>query len=124
MNITKENNELVIRLPLEQDALDYTDNKVGTIPAILGVIAGDEQGICGLIDMTYKGKGPQMSDFIVKTCYSRDDFIKKCEEWGIDFFEYPTCGFCHKAIFGSFTMEDGKNMCWGCELKMERKTVA
>ena len=90
MNITKENNELVIRLPMEQAAFDYSYEEVGTVPALIGIIAGDEQGISGLIDITYKGKGPQISDFTVKTDYTRNKFINKCSELGIDFFEYPT----------------------------------
>lgn len=117
MDITKENDNLVIRLALTQDAFDAIDEKVGTIPALIGVIAGDEQGICNLIDMTYKGKDPQVGDFIVKTYYTNEEFIMKCEEWGLSTIEYSNCGFCQKTIFGSSTYKDGKICCYGCEAK-------
>jgi len=85
---------------------------------ITGIIAGDEQGICNLIDMTYKGKDPQVGDFIIKTRYSKDEFIKKCEQWGLDLFEYPICNFCRKVIHGMYTISrNGEDVCLDCEAK-------
>ncbi len=118
MIITREKDELVIRLPMEQDSYDAIGELVGKVPNLIGVIAGDEQGIHQSIDMTYKGKSPQVDGLLVQTYYPNDEFIKKCgEEWGIDVIEYELCGFCQKTIWGSCTFKDGKFCCFGCEDK-------
>jgi len=119
MNITRENNELVIRLPLEQNSYDAIGELVGKVPNLIGVIAGDEQGIHQSIDMTYKGKSPQVDGLLVQTYYSNDEFIKKCAEWGIDVIEYSSCGFCQKTIWGLCTYKEGKLCCFECEDKFK-----
>jgi hypothetical protein len=73
--------------------------------------------------MNYKGKSPQVGGPLVHTYYSKDEFIKKCAEWGIDIIEYSNCGFCQKTIYGSCTFRDGKLCCYSCELKTEHKKV-
>jgi hypothetical protein len=117
MNITRENNELVIRLPMEQDSYDAIDELVGRVPNLIGVIAEDEQGIHQSIDMTYKGKDPQVDGLLVQTYYPKDEFIKKCAEWGISIIEYSNCGFCQKTIYGSCTLKNGELCCFECEHK-------
>lgn len=88
MKITRNKDTLIIELPLWQDAYDAIDEKVGQVHAVIGVIWGDEQGLAHAIDMTYKGKAPQVGEFIVKTDYPRDDFIKLCTKLGIEFYEH------------------------------------
>ncbi|OHA16877.1 MAG: hypothetical protein A2830_02180 [Candidatus Taylorbacteria bacterium RIFCSPHIGHO2_01_FULL_44_110] len=117
MNISRENDELVIRLPMEQDAIDAIDEVVGRVPNLIGVIEGDEQGIHQSIDMTYKGKDPQIDGLLVRTYYSDEEFKKKCNEWGIDVFECPICAYCRKAIWGTFTFKNGKDCCFDCAEK-------
>ena len=115
MEITKEENDLVIHLPIEQEAFDAIGELVGRVPNLIGVMAGDEQGIHQSIDMTYKGKDPQIGDRLIQTYYENNEFKKKCEEWKINIFECPICGFCQRPIWGSFTFKEGKISCFGCE---------
>lgn len=115
MKITKEGKELVICLPMEQDAFDAVDELVGRVPNLIGVIEGDDQGIHQSIDMTYKDKDPQIGELVVRTHYSDEEFKKKCKEWGVDIFECPICGFCQRPTWGSVTFKDGKIICFDCE---------
>lgn len=115
MKITREGNELVIHLPMEQDAFDVIGEVVGRVPNLIGVIEGDEQGIHQSIDMTYKDKEPQIGCRLVQTYFDNDEFRKKCKEWGIDIFECPLCGLCRKTIWGLFTFKDKKISCFECE---------
>lgn len=115
MKITREESELIIRLPMKQGAFDAIGELVGNVPNLIGVIEGDEQCIYQLIDMTYKDKDPQIGGRLVQTYYDNNEFKKKCEEWGIDIFDCPVCGFCRKPIWGSFTFKDEKISCFDCE---------
>lgn len=122
MKIYKENQELVVRLPMEQDTFDAVGELVGRVQNLIGVIEGDKQGIYQSIDMTYKDKDPQIGDLLVQTYFSDDEFRKKCEELGISVFEYPVCDFCQKPILGSITLKDGKDCCFDCENKDSEHT--
>ena len=119
---TKEN--LVVEIPLSQDASDYFGEKVGEVPNIIGVICNDEygneeMGFHQLIDMTYKGKEPQVDGLLISYSGSKKDFIKLCEDLEISVHEYPICAYCKKTIYGCFTIGDKGNMCSDCEQKYE-----
>ncbi len=68
------------------------DNDYGLYPYFTGLIVRhnkngsdwDEMGFAGTIDMTYKGKGDQFSDFIVMWDGDEDSFKDKCKELEID----------------------------------------
>lgn len=114
MTLKRENDKIIIEIPVWQYAHDYFDKVVGQIPAIEGVICGDEQGLIQMIDMTYADKAPQHGDFIVRTSFSEEDFKKLCKDLGIGFYKYPVCDYCFKPIFGAFTLGDRGKQCGSC----------
>ena len=66
----------------------YDEEEHGEYPYFTGLIVRHkgytELGFAGTIDMSYKDKGDQVSDFIVMWNGSEEDFIKKCEELDFD----------------------------------------
>lgn len=115
MKITKNKDNLIITIPRWQDDYDISDTYVGQIPNIIGVIAGDEQGFWGLSSRTYKGADPDITGPIIVTNLEDGEFEKLCKELDVDFFRYPMCEYCHKVIYGSFTLGDKGNQCFDCE---------
>ena len=70
MKFKIKNNNLIVSIPLKQTAHDYIDQDCGEIDNIIGVISNDEwgneeTGFYNLIDMTYKGKEPQIGALLV-----------------------------------------------------------
>jgi len=104
MKISKTENEISFTFPLRKNRLnpfgsDEENEKgmfgtypFGTYPTFTGLIVHnrknnnnfDEMGFAGTIDMSYKDKGDQVGDFIVKWSGSEEDFIEKCKELGFD----------------------------------------
>lgn len=115
MKITAENNQLVIKIPLEQDKYDYFGEKDGTCDNIIGIICGDEIGFAYQIDMSYKDKAPQWTEIFLKYWESEAEFKKLCKKLNLDIYEYPLCSKCHKPIFGACTWKDGGVVCFECE---------
>ena len=125
MDFTTDEKNLIITIPLWQDACDYFGEKVGSIPNIIGVCSLDkggeeELGFHKTIDMTYKGKEPQIDGLMVSYFGEKEDFIKLCEKLDIDYFEYPVCSKCGQTIWGSFTgNKDYDKLCYECEQKLK-----
>lgn len=117
--ITIENNNLVIRIPLKQNRYNIYmgDDPVGVMDNILGVIEGDEFGFAHWIDMDYSGKEDQISEMFYKFWGSEDEFKELCKELNIYCFEYSTCSKCNKVLYGSFTWGDKGPLCFDCESK-------
>ncbi len=128
MKIYKTKESLIVEIPLYQDALDYLGEKVGEISNIIGVICNDEcgneeMGFHHLIDMTYKGKAPQIDGLLVSFHRDKKKFIELCKKLDIDVFEYPICGTCKKTVYGCFTTDkDRKPLCFDCQKKLEEKS--
>lgn len=126
MKISKNKENLIIEIPLYQDALDYFGEKVGEISNIIGVVSQDqwgneEIGFHKLIDMTHKDKESQIDGLLVQYYGNKEDFKKLCKDLDISYFEYPICETCKKVIYGSFGFDkDGKNICYDCEQKNEK----
>ena len=91
-------------IPMWQDAVDATGRVVGRVPNLIGVVAGEEIGICHLADRTYKDKEPDICDFVFKIDCTREELKDKCDELGIGFYEYPLCSKCGDVMYGSFTV--------------------
>ncbi len=124
MKFEIKDNNLIVSIPLKQTARDYLDQDCGEIDNIIGVISKDqfgneEIGFHHLIDMTYKGKESQIDGLLISYHGDREDFIKLCKELNIDCFEYPTCEYCGKSIYGSFSDGDKGPRCYDCERKAE-----
>ena len=115
MNIKKENNELVIRIPMKQKINNpYLDDKdLSDTDNLVGIIAGNEYSISYLIDLDYKGTQQEGSPIIMFD--TREELEKVCKDFGIQLWEQPLCGTCGKAIGGSFTTNEKGNLCYECE---------
>lgn len=113
MKLKREDNKLIVEIDLLQKIINpyMEDADLGEMDNVVGVIAGDEQGIYQLIDMDYKGKPPQLGSPIVLTYFEDKEFRKLCAELKIDVWEYETCVECGKVLWGSFTMNGKGNIC-------------
>lgn len=117
MEITKDEKNLIIKVPLKQDVFDYFGEEVvGTTDNIIGLIENDDFGFAYLIDMSYKDKAPQWTlIFLHIWDMSVNDFKKLCKELGINIYEYPVCSKCGKPIYGTCTWKDGREVCFECD---------
>ena len=106
MKITKDNNNLIITIPLFQKDYDALDNEIGEIPNIIGVIEGEEQGFAHLSSRSYKGSAPDICEIFIKTGFEDDEFRKLCKDLDIECYEYPICKKCDKPIYGCCTIGD------------------
>lgn len=96
-------NKLIIEEPLEVENFDiWTGESEGKRDNIVGVIEGpNEMGFCFRIDMSYKGKGDQWTDFFYKFHGENDEFERLCDELGISLVTMPTV------------------RCWGCKVVID-----
>ena len=96
------------------------DNIVGLIVPVKER-SDPDIGFAYNIDMAYKGKPDQETDFFYKYHGHKNDFIKLCEKLKIEIREFLKCDFCGDAIFGSFTMIGNKKQCYKCELSIKKR---
>ena len=117
MKISKENNEMVVRIPLVQkESNPYMDEKdLRDTPNLIGIIAGDEFSISHLNDLSYKGD--QQEGMPILMFNSREELEKVCKDFSIGVWIHPICDSCKKAIRGSFTYSVKGNQCWECKEK-------
>ena len=96
-----------IPVPLKaQRSNPYDVRDGGEMDNIIAVIAGDECGFAYYIDMDYKGKPDQISDFFYYYQGEQEDFEVLCGELDIDFYRYSVCYKCKKVIYGCYTFDD------------------
>lgn len=117
MNISKDGDELVVRIPLKQKENNcYMDDEdLGMTNNLIGIIAGNDFSLSQLNDLSYKGDQQEGMPIIMFT--DSDDLRQVCKEFGIDVWEHPVCAYCNGVIRGVFTYGDKGNKCFGCELK-------
>ena len=117
MEITKDEKNLIIKVPLKQDVFDYFGEEViGTADNLIGLIEGDDFGFANQIDMSYKDKAPQWSPIFLHIWQgTADDFKSLCKKLGIDIYEYPLCSKCGEPIYGACTWKDGGEVCFKCD---------
>ena len=77
---------LIIEVPLKTKRYNpWDDEYKAEMDNIIGVVTSDlDKGLCFRIDMEYKGKDDQWTDFFYKSDTDNDEFIKLCEELDID----------------------------------------
>ena len=116
MNITKENEELVLRIPLKQKMYNHYmgDDPVGEMDNLVGIVAGRDCSISQLIDMDYKGKPPQEGQPIIMFS-DKEELEEECKKLGINIWELPLCAYCNEAIRGVFTIGEKGNQCFKCK---------
>ena len=83
MNIKKENNELVVRIPLKQKINNpYIDEKDLTeTDNLVGIIAGNEYSLSQRIDLDYKGDQQEGSPIIMFN--NREELEQVCKDFEI-----------------------------------------
>lgn len=96
MKIGQTDNEINFTFPRYQKRLNPYDEEsdFGEYPTFTGLIVRhrkdnqyDEMGFARTIDMDYKGKPDQVSDFVVMWDGGEEEFKKECEKLQIGIFE-------------------------------------
>ena len=101
MKVYKQDGKIIFEFPESLPRLnpcvdDSERHLLGTYPTFTGLIVRhrkngndyDEIGFAGTIDMDYKDKGDQVSDFIVLWHDGEEEFIKVCKKLGINVYCY------------------------------------
>ena len=119
MKITKEKNELVIRIPLKQKESNcYKDDKdLDDVDNLVGIIAGDEFSISHLNDLSYKDTQQEGSPIIMFD--DEDELREACKVGKIMIWTHEICAYCGGVIRGSFSVGKKGSMCWDCEYEKE-----
>lgn len=89
--ITKENGFLVLRIPLKQNQYEAYGEVVGEVENIIGLVDLNNCSytISNLIDMSYKGKAPQIGSPII--CFDTIEELKEvCEKIGLNIIYMST----------------------------------
>lgn len=88
-NIYKTKKHLVIEVPLLQKRSNPYDDSEWDGENIIAVIENEnDMGFCYRIDMSYKDKGDQWSDYFFKWSNGKEEFEKLCKKLGIDIVYY------------------------------------
>ncbi len=95
--IYKKDNKLVIEVPLTVNRYNpYSNSIVGKMPNIIGLILlnpknnNTEMGFVSRIDMSYKGKNDQWTDFFYQWFNDQESFEKLCKKLKIDVVILPS----------------------------------
>jgi len=118
--ITKEDNNLVLRIPLLQKSYDAIGEEIGDVPNLVGNIIERKEGISEytinqLIDLGYKDS--QQLGCPIICLDSREELEEACKVLGIQIDETPMCAYCGEPLYSDFTIGDKGYMCWDCSDK-------
>lgn len=101
MEITKDGQELVLRIPLTQPSYDALGEYQGDTDNLIGISTDREWTISYLNDLGYKGTQQEGAPII--HLYSKKELEDACRQLGIDIWEYESCVKCKKPLRGSYT---------------------
>lgn len=110
MKIVKEQDELVLRIPLRQKSYDASDEYIGDADTLIGVIAGQEFSLSHLIDLGYKGDQQEGSPVIMFD--TREELEEVCEQFNFLIWEHELCAVCKTPLRGTFTYGDKGPVCF------------
>ncbi len=113
MRITKENEEMVLRVPLWQKWQDAIGQDMGQVMNLVGVVAAQEYCISQAIALGYKDDVQEGSPIVMFD--TEEELREACKTLGLEIWEHPTCAYCKKAIRGMFGYGDKGNRCINCE---------
>lgn len=117
--ITKENEELVLKIPLWQKSYDAIGEEIGNVPNLIGFSDGKEFSINQLCDLGYKDSTQLGMPILMFT--DKQELEKECKKLGLEIWEYNSCAYCKKTLYGSFTLDDKGYKCFDCELSTTNK---
>lgn len=106
MEITKDKNYLIVKVPLEQMAYDAAEEPIGYVPNLIGVVQKDECSINYLVDKSYKGKDMDIGMPVITFYGGDEEFKELCERLGIGFHRYSICKKCNEPILGTMTFNN------------------
>lgn len=88
-NYKIENGNLIITIPLmSKRSNPYDDEYEEDMPNIIGLYEKDfNNWLAYRIDMSYKGKDDQCSDYFFKLNWTLQEFEEMCKELKIDYIE-------------------------------------
>ena len=82
----KEGDNLVITVPLKGFRFNPYDESEGPMDNIIGVYENEyDNGLAYRIDMSYKAKPDQWSDYFFKLDGTLEEFREMCKEIGVDY---------------------------------------
>lgn len=113
MKLEKEDNKLILTLPLWQNSYDASDEIKGQVPTIVGVVAGNEFSISHLIDLGYKDDVQEGSPIIMFE--TKEELTEVCNKLGLGIWEHPLCSECGAVIRGSHTLGEKGAICYQCD---------
>lgn len=110
--ITKEGNELIMKIPLKQMDYDAIGDEIGLVDNLVGYSDGKDFSINHLCALGYKDDIQLGMPIIV---FEDKETLKvECEKLGLDIWEYNRCSSCKEPLLGSFTMSDKGDICFSC----------
>ena len=110
MNIKKENNNLILTIPLKQMSYDAIGEEIGQVDNLVGFSDGKEFSLNYLIDLAYKGSMQLGMPVIHFT--DKEELEEVCKELNLDIWEYERCAVCDKTLLGTHTCDDqGRGIC-------------
>jgi len=85
--IEEDESMLVIGIPLKTKRYNpYEKKETGEMDNVVGVYQEEnENGLCFMIDMEYKGKDDQWTDYFLRTDCEFEKFKKLCKELKIKY---------------------------------------
>jgi len=117
--IKKEDNNLVMSIPLTQKSYDAVGELIGQVPNLIGVIIERKNGLSEytinqLIDLGYKSSIQTGAPIICLE--SREELEEACKELGLQIDEMPMCAICDEPLYSTFTIsKKGEFICFNCE---------
>ena len=93
--IYKKDKNLIIETPLENERWNpYSESVVGKMSNIIALIESEhDMGFCYRIDMSYKGKDDQWTDYFYKWHGEQKEFEELCKKLDIDIIYYSSPNF-------------------------------
>jgi len=86
----KVGDNLVITIPLKKRRTNPYDDDGEEMDNIIGLYEDEnDNGLTFRIDMAYKGKDDQYTDYFFKLDGDKEEFIAMCKELGIGWVELP-----------------------------------
>lgn len=110
INLTIENNELVLRLPIkEKGTYTYGDGEY-EVDSLCGLKWGDEYSIASMNYLDYKDDFQAGMPIIMLE--DKEEWERVCKELKLSQFFYDKCARCNEILTGAFTIDkDGKYIC-------------
>lgn len=109
-SITRENNELVLRIPMrEKSTYTYGDGEY-EVDTLCGLDYGGEYSIASLNYLDYKDS--YQCGCPILMINDKDEWEEICKKYNLMTFIYNRCAKCGDVLMGCFTIDkDGKDVC-------------